>query len=313
MRAPSLVERARAAFAADVRVRPPLSLRGGYDVDSYQRPAPFDETKDEITDEYLEQHAFWGLGYLDAQSWRHYLPNLIAYALRHPDDPHMVAEALLRSLRPPDRYPPRLATLTPDQEAVIVEFLHHVAISPEWTDLQDEAHHALEEWWLPNPRSRPTNEEIAALRSAPISYRSIERAIYSLAVPVTLSGSGVRSIPEESREVEVWAGYLCGDAHTAIAVNVTPIDKRTFEDTIALRSGLFREVVSPNAIAVPGASDARRMDGFIDGDSPAEPQALTVVVAIAGGTVVTLTIRTWPREDLAREIEQIVDSLTLVG
>jgi hypothetical protein len=152
----------------------------------------------------LEQYAFWGLGYLDAQSWRHYLPRLIAYALRHPDDPHMVVEALVSSLRAPDRYPPRLSTLTADQEAVIVAFLEHVALRPEWTDLQQDAQQALEEWWLPNPRSRPTSAEIAALRSAPISYRKAGGELYLIEIPTTLVGSGVRVIPEESRRVETW-------------------------------------------------------------------------------------------------------------
>ena len=54
------------------------------------------------TDAYLEGFAFWGLGYLDARSWRHYLPRLIEYAFRHPHDPAMVTEALVRSLRPPE-------------------------------------------------------------------------------------------------------------------------------------------------------------------------------------------------------------------
>ena len=81
------------------------------------KPLPFDNpAEDEPTDAYLEAFAFWGLGYLDARSWRHYLPGLIDYAFRHPNDPAMVAEALVQSLRPPDRYPPRLAALNADQE-----------------------------------------------------------------------------------------------------------------------------------------------------------------------------------------------------
>src|SRR4029453_16667314 len=102
---------------------PPLTLRGGNSVDSYDEAEPFDPVRDEPTDAYIEGFAFWGLGYLDAQSGRHYLPRLIRYALRRPDDPAMAVEALIRSLRPPDRYPPRLTTLTLDQEAVVVAFL----------------------------------------------------------------------------------------------------------------------------------------------------------------------------------------------
>jgi hypothetical protein len=151
-----VVRRAFEAFADDLAVPPPLTLRGGNAVDGYGRPEPFDSTRDQPTDRYLEGFAFWGLIYLDAQSWRHYLPRLIDYALRRPDDPAMAAEALVRSLRPPDRYPPRLASLSPGQEAVVVAFLEHVALGDSGSSLREDAQQALEEWWLPNPRSRPT-------------------------------------------------------------------------------------------------------------------------------------------------------------
>ena len=114
-----IVTRAFEAFRADVLGQPPLSLRGANALDGYGEPTPFDATADEPTDGYLEGFAFWGTTYLDAQSWRHYLPRLIDYTFRHPDDPAMVAEALVRSLRPPDRYPPRLATLGSAQESVV--------------------------------------------------------------------------------------------------------------------------------------------------------------------------------------------------
>ena len=309
---PRLIERVRAAFAGDLAVQPPLSLRGGNDVDSYRLAAAYEVARDEPTDEYLAQHAFWGLAYLDARSWRHYLPHLIGYALRHAeDDPHMVTEALLRSLQPPDRYPPRLATLTPEQETVIREFLELVAFAPEYAAQQEQAQQALEEWWLPNPRSRPTPREIAELRNSPISYRMVAGELYQFEIPTTLAGSGVRKIPEESREVETWGGYLCGDAHTVVAVNVTPLEKRSFNDSIALRRGLFLEDVSAQAIAVHGAAEAKRMDGLAHGDSPAEPQLLTVVIARVDRTIVTLTVRTWPREDLAREADRIVRSFAV--
>jgi hypothetical protein len=103
----SIVTRAVEVFRADAQAPPPLTLRGANAVDSYDQPIPFNPVDDEPTDAYLEGFAFWGLGYLDARSWRHYLPRLIDYALRRPDDPAMVAEAL----RPPDRYPPGLATI----------------------------------------------------------------------------------------------------------------------------------------------------------------------------------------------------------
>ena len=86
-----LVDQARAAT-------PALPLRGANAVDSYDHPEPFDASVDEPTDEYLEGFAFWAMPYLDARSWRHYLPRLIEYALAHPGDPHMVVEATVRSL-----------------------------------------------------------------------------------------------------------------------------------------------------------------------------------------------------------------------
>src|SRR6476661_8146570 len=97
----SIGTRAFEVFRADATAPPPLTLRGANAVDSYDQPAPFDPSADEPTDAYLE-----------ACSWRHYLPRLIDYSLRCPSDPAMVTEALVRSLRPPDRYPPRLGTLS---------------------------------------------------------------------------------------------------------------------------------------------------------------------------------------------------------
>src|SRR5919112_1860314 len=131
MNAVEHVRLARDAFREELTQPPALSLRGANAVDGYDHPEPFDRTLDEPTDEYLERFTFWAMPYLDARSWRHYLPRLIEYALAHPDDPAMVIEATVRSLRPPDRVPARLTTLSRAQEAVIVEFLEHVALSGE--------------------------------------------------------------------------------------------------------------------------------------------------------------------------------------
>ena len=75
-----MVSRAFEAFRREVEIPPPLTLRGGNAVDGYAVPAPFDSAVDEPTDAYFEGFAFWGLGYLDARSWRHYLPRLIVVA-----------------------------------------------------------------------------------------------------------------------------------------------------------------------------------------------------------------------------------------
>ena len=230
-----LVRRAFEAFSDDLAAPPPLTLRGGNAVDGYDRPEPFDAARDEPTDGYLEGFAFWGLAYLDAQSWRHYLPRLIDYALRRSDDPAMVAEATVRSLRPPDRYPPRLASLSPEQEAVVAAFLEHLALSDSHSWLRDDAQQALEEWWLPNPRSRPTPAQIQAARQARVTYRRHDGGLYRLEIPETLAGSGIRDIPSESRRVETWAGYLRGDAYTVVAVNVSPLAFRSLSDAIEAR------------------------------------------------------------------------------
>jgi hypothetical protein len=313
MSAAEIVIRAFEVFRSDAETPPPLSLRGGNEVDGYKEPTPFDPAEDDPTDAYLEGFAFWGVGYLDARSWRHYLPRLIDYAFRHTDDPAMVTEALVRSLRPPDRYPPRLATLTADQEDVVRAFLEQAALADAMPHVQADAQQALEEWWLPNARSRPTAQEIADLRARPVADREVAGDVYRLRVPETFTGSGVRAIPEESRRVETWGGYLCGDAQTVVAVNVTPLDVRPLDDSVRMRGVLFRDTVSTRSIAVPGSERAERLDGLTRGDSPAEPQTMTIVFAIAGDELVTLSIRSWPRDDLRREVERILDSFEIIG
>jgi hypothetical protein len=69
--------------------------------------------------------------------------------------------------------------------------------------------------------------------------------------------------------------------------------------------------VEPRPVRVPGATRAERLDGLTQGDSPAEPQRITLVFAVVGGDVVTLTVRTWPRDDVEVEVERIVSSFTV--
>jgi hypothetical protein len=154
-----IVRRAYEAFRADYETQPPITLRGGNAIDSYEEPPPYDPAQDEPTDEYLGAYTYWGLIYLDAASWRHYLPQLIDYTFRHINSPTTMApEGLLNSLRPPDREPPRLTTLTPEQEAVIVAFLEELAFNDETRAHQEDALLILEEWWLPNARYRPRRD-----------------------------------------------------------------------------------------------------------------------------------------------------------
>ena len=224
--------------------------------------------------------------------------------------------------RPPDRYPPRLGALTREQEDVLRDLLEVIAfgaLDPEQPPvhqqahphLRDEAQQALEEWWLPNPRSRPTPAQVAALRAAPITWRTVHGPGYRLTVPDSLASSGPRDIPEESRQVQTWSGYLCHDAPAVVAVNVTPRGGRTLSDAMRERAMLFREVPAPRHVAVPGADEAQRIDGWTPGDSPDEPQCLSLIIAAAGDRLVLLTVRTWPRADLDRERDRIASSLAL--
>ena len=152
-----ITSRAYEVFRADVAASPPMTLRGGDAVDSYWSAPPYDPAIDLPTDAYLERYAYWALNFLDAASWRHYLPRLIDYALRNLASQApgtMAIDGLLWSLRPPDREPPRLASLTPEQETVVVALLEQLAFAND-SLYQEDAMQVLEEWWLPGARYRP--------------------------------------------------------------------------------------------------------------------------------------------------------------
>jgi hypothetical protein len=307
-----IVRRAFAAFRADADAPPPLTLRGGNAVDGYDYAEPYDPAQDEPSDAYLEGYAFWGIAYLDARSWRHYLPRLVEYAFRRPDDPAMVTEALLRSLRPPDRYPPRLATLTREQEAVVRDFLEELARAAAPDAQREEARQALAEWWGPTARLRPTPDEVAAARAAPVAYRAAGDGRHRLTLPTTFTGGGLHQIPEESRAVEVWGGNLCGDAPAVVAVNWTPLGGKSLERHVRRRAAALREVAGDaRPVHVPGARQALRLDGWTRGDSPAEPQPITMLFAVVGTELATLTVRSWPRDDVAAAVERIVGSFEI--
>jgi hypothetical protein len=144
-----IIRRISEVFQTNKPTTPLMTLRGGYALDSYDFAPPYDPNLDEPTDLYLEVYTFWGLAHLDPASWRHYLPRLIEYTFVHMDDPKMVIEGLLHNLRPPDREPPRLASLSNEQEAAILAFLEEVAFSEDSAN-REFAIQVLEEWWLPN-------------------------------------------------------------------------------------------------------------------------------------------------------------------
>ena len=156
LRIAELSEEAHSAFASDVALPPALTLRGGDAIDNGKTPPGFDPALDEITDEYVEAY-HWGLPHLDAQSWRHALPFLLSYALRALEKPSAAVDALLSSLRPPDRTPPRLASLSIEQEAIISRVLDVLCFSPE-SAYHELACQTTEEWWAPNAMYRPPND-----------------------------------------------------------------------------------------------------------------------------------------------------------
>ena len=152
-----LVARAYEVLRSDVDAIPATTLRGGSAVSGYDAPPPYDPDIDAPTDSYLETYAFDGVGFLDASSWRHYLPRLIDYALRNIGSRtagSMAIEGLLNSLRPPDRTPPRLGSLTKEQEGVIVAVLDQLAFSQD-SAYQPFAMQVMEEWWIPHALYRP--------------------------------------------------------------------------------------------------------------------------------------------------------------
>lgn len=137
----------------DGTAAPSMSLRGGNALDSHHAPAPFDAELDRPVAAYFEAH-HWGLPHLDPISWRHYLPLLLRYALVKLDQTDSMAiDALLSSLRPPDRDPPRFALLTQQQEQAVIGVLDALAFE-EASAWKDEAIVALEEYWAPGAHYR---------------------------------------------------------------------------------------------------------------------------------------------------------------
>src|SRR5215207_9580398 len=152
-----LIARAWDVFRSEAGAVPPITLRGGDALDSYSTPPLYDAAIDESVDAYLEQYAFNGLIFLDPPSWRHYLPRLIDYALRNiaSNAPGTMAiDGLLSSLRPPERDPPRLGSLTTEQEVVIRAVLAELAFAED-SVYKEDAMQVIEEWWMPGALYRP--------------------------------------------------------------------------------------------------------------------------------------------------------------
>ena len=133
------------AFAGELAMQPEMTLRGACEVDVGRSPPAFDAELDSPSVSYLERHGY-DLSFLDATSWRNYLPRLLTLAVSSVESPSQAVDGLLASLRPPDRSPPRLASLSAQQEAAVVAVLEVLAFS-EGSVHSEDAFTALEEWW----------------------------------------------------------------------------------------------------------------------------------------------------------------------
>ena len=114
--------RARAAIGAafpPTAAPPPISLRAGNALDDYAEPPPFDPEADAPTDAYIEAY-YHGIHFLDAPSWRHYLPVLLEYVLSHEGGggPNVV-ETLLFAIAPGDPSYPVFPVLDGAQIAAV--------------------------------------------------------------------------------------------------------------------------------------------------------------------------------------------------
>ena len=306
-----LLRKAREAFREELAATPALTLRGANAVDNYAQPEPLDASADEPTDQYLEGFTLWAMPYLDARSWRHYLPRLIEYGLAHPDDPHMVVEATVRSLRPPDRVPARLTTLSTDQESVIVAFLELLALGDDESALASDARDALEEWWLPGAHLRRASGDERSAHS-PVSYVDVGSDAYRLTIPDTLEGGEVHTVPTEHRTVQVWRGPLCGDALADVFVNVYDAAHTTLREAED-NAARWLTPTSRTWIDVSGARKALRLDGTTYRYSPAEPEHTTMVLALTDTHVVALTARGTERADVQAELDRVVRSFEIRG
>ena len=141
-----------AVFADALASAPTMSLRAAGEIDAGMAPSLHDAERNSPSVAYLEKHAY-DLPFLDAKSWKHYLPLLLAVAVSNAEAAPNAVDGLLSSLRPPDRQPPRLASLSAEQEQVLVAVLEFLAFS-ENSSHSDAACTALEEWWGESPLYR---------------------------------------------------------------------------------------------------------------------------------------------------------------
>lgn len=98
-----------------------------------------------------------------------------------------------------------------------------------------------------------------------------------------------------------------------VAVNLTPLGGRHLGQIMErAAAGLRAGSVRSRRVRVPGATRSQRLDGLTRGHSPAEPERIMIVAAVASQEVVLLTVRSWPREDVEAAMERIVGAFEIV-
>jgi hypothetical protein len=221
----------------------------------------------------------------------------------------MVVEATVRSLRPPDRVPTRLTTLSPEQETVVRSFLELLALGEGADGPGEDARTALEEWWLPGASLRAPSHSAPRGQTA---YRDVGvGGAYRITLPTTLEGGGLHRVPEEHRSMELWRGIVCGDALADVIVNSYSLAHRAWRE-VEETTSRWLTPESRAWIVVPGAKRALRLDGSTYRYSPAEPDHTTVVIAQSHEEIITLTARGTERADVRAEIDRVIRSFTLV-
>jgi hypothetical protein len=136
--------------------------------------------------------------------------------------------------------------------------------------------------------------------------------IYRLEVPDTLTSSGLRDLPTESRRVQTWGGYVCGDVHMLVAVNAVSPTARSFHDTVSRYAAFFGVPPLTRPVEVAGARRAVRVSGLTPVVNAAGSELLVMIVADAGD-IVTLTIRAAERDDVRAVMERMAASFALAA
>ena len=153
-----------------------------------------------------------------------------------------------------------------------------------------------------------------AKRRAPVAYGEVGSANYRLTLPRTFSGTGVREVPAESRRVELWSGYLRGDAPARVVVHFEPLRERTLNEVVRSAAARLVEVFGDGLpFRLAGAKRAHRLDGMMYGysQSPAELERVILVFAVIGQELLTFRVTSWARADVEPEMEKIVASFRL--